>query len=82
MSYNNFMKQKTIGLIFVGIAVIGWALFLIFPFLAIPLETKASASIASLVIAEVAFIIATLILGKEYIQKFRRLGRKSKKDNE
>lgn len=80
--YNLTMKQKTTGFFLIGVAIVGWALFLLLPFTTLPNGAKAATMTTALVIAEVSFLIASFMLGKEYVAKFRRLGRRKKANHE
>jgi hypothetical protein len=64
-------SRRLIAYALIVLAILGWAFFFLAWFLPVGRGLQATISIGSLVFAEVSFLIGSLLLGKEVIQKYR-----------
>jgi hypothetical protein len=65
--------MQKLGLILIIISFLPWLLIAVaLPFLPISLAQKAMIVPALLLLAEILFWLGTLLVGKEFVQKYRR----------
>ncbi len=64
--------KKYIGYVFLASSFLFYILALCLPLLNIPAGTKAALFAGFVITAELSFIISAVILGKEFVKKYRR----------
>jgi len=71
----NTMK-KVIGYFLFVISFLAWAAIAVLPFLNLSIEMGAAITTGLIVGGEIAFVLSIVLLGKEFLEKFKNLFRK------
>ncbi len=61
--------KRRLGFGFIGLAVVGWTIAVVIPFLPQSLAFKGIGFTVAVIIAEVSFLVGIFLLGREYKDK-------------
>ena len=67
------MMKKVIGYILFTASFIAWAAIAVLPFLNLSIEMGAAITTGLIVGGEIAFFLSIVLLGKEFLEKFKNL---------
>ena len=70
------MIKKLIGYFLFVISFVAWAVIGVLPFLNLSIEMSAAITTVLIVGGEIAFFLSIVLLGKEFLEKFKNLFRK------
>ena len=70
------MMKKVIGYFLFVISFLAWAAIAVLPFLNLSIEVGAAITTGLIVGGEIAFFLSIVLLGKEFLEKFKNLFRK------
>ena len=70
------MIKKVIGYFLFVISFVAWAVIGVLPFLNLSIEMSATITTVLIVGGEIAFFLSIVLLGKEFLEKFKNLFRK------
>jgi hypothetical protein len=70
------MIKKVIGYFLFVISFVAWAVIGVLPFLNLSIEMSAAITTVLIVGGEIAFFLSIVLLGKEFLEKFKNFLRK------